>query len=111
MSAGPARLWTQFADTSCGEYSPLYDRICRAVASDDVLRLVGDAPPEGRLPSVLLAAAHFLLLSGLDHPLAAVYAGESAADPGPLFVDVCLTQRIRVLDLLSTRHGQLQAFR
>ena len=105
MSAELARLWTYFADTSCGEYSPLYDRICRAVASDDdVLRLVGEAPPEGRLPNVLLAAVHFLLLSGLDHPLAAVYAGESAADPGPLFVDVCLTQRGRVLDLLSTRH-------
>lgn len=105
MTAGLAGLWTHFADTSCGEYSPLYDRICRTVAGDeDLLRLVASAPPEGHLPNVLLAAVHFLVLSGVDHELAAVYAGESGADPGPLFVDLCLAHRDRVLDLLSTRH-------
>lgn len=105
MTAGLASLWTHFADTACGEYSPLYDRICRTVAgNDDVLRLVSEAPPEARLPNVLLAAVHFLLLSGLEHPLAAIYAGGSGADPGPLFVDLCLAERDRVLVLLSTRH-------
>lgn len=105
MTAALARMWTHFADTACGEYSPLYDRICRTVAgSDDLLGLVASAPPEGHLPNVLLAAAHYLVLSGVDHELAAVYAGESDADPGPLFVDLCLAQRDRVLELLSTRH-------
>lgn len=100
-----AELWTYFADTSCGEYSPLYDRICRAVAANrDVLDLIGAAPPSGHLPTVLLGAVHYLLLEGLDHPLAAVYAGTSPADPGPLFVDVCLSHRDRVLNMLATRH-------
>jgi hypothetical protein len=47
---------------------------------------------------------HYLLLGGLEHPLGAVYAGESDADPGPLFVDLCLAQRAEILELLATRH-------
>jgi hypothetical protein len=101
----PASIWIYFADTSCGDYSPLYDRICRAVAaSDDLLELIRKAPPQGHQPNVLLAAVHYLLMGGLDHPLAAVYAGTSDADPGPLFVDLCLGQRDEVVHLLSTRH-------
>ena len=57
--------------------------------------MVNESPPSGHMPNVLLAAAYFLVLSGVDHPLAAVYAGESDADPGPLFADFCLTQRDR----------------
>src|SRR5262245_22048375 len=100
-----ADVWIYFADTSCRGYSPLYDRICRAVAAnDDVLDLVGEAPRRGHQPNVLLGAVHYLLLGGLDHPLADVYTGTSDADPGPLFIDVCLTHRAEILELLATRH-------
>jgi hypothetical protein len=100
-----AAIWIYIADSSCRGYSPLYDRICRAVAeSDPVLEMVAEAPPVGHNPVLLLAAVHHLLLGGLDHPLAAVYAGESDADPGPLFVDLCLEQRDALLALLATRH-------
>lgn len=72
-------IWTYFAERECGEYSPLYNRICRTVASnDDVLNLVREAPPRSHQPNVLLGAVHFLVLGGLDHPLAAVYAGTQA---------------------------------
>jgi len=98
-----AAIWLYIADTSCRGYSPLYDRICRTVAeSDDVLDLVSEAPRHGHNPVLLLAAVHYLLLGGLDHPLAAVYAGESDADPGPLFVDLCLGQRDAIIGLLAT---------
>ena len=98
------KIWLYVADSSCRGYSPIYDRICRAVAeSDDVLDLVSEAPPLGHNPVLLLAAVHSLLLGGLDHPLAEVYAGASEADPGPLFVDVCLGNREAIVDLLSTR--------
>jgi len=100
-------IWEWFADTSCKGYSPLYDRICRVVAgNDDVLALVQEAPPPAHQPNVLLGVVHYLLLDGLDHPLAAVYAGERDADPGPLFVDVCLTHRAEVLALMETRRTQ-----
>ncbi len=99
-----AELWLYIADTSCRGYSPLYDRICRTVAeSDDVLDLVSEAPARGHFPVLLLAAVHYLVLGGLDHPLTAVYAGESDADPGPLFTEVCLEHRDEVLELLATQ--------
>ena len=89
-------LWTYFAEHECGEYSRLYARICETVAADaGVLDLIRAAPPTSHQPNVLLAAVHYLLLGGLDHPLAAVYAGDSDADAGPLFVDVCLSHRRR----------------
>jgi len=98
-----AAIWLYVADSSCRGYSTLYDRICRTVAeSDEVLDLVSEAPRRGHNPLLLLAAVHYLVLGGLDHPLAAVYAGASDADPGPLFVDVCLRHRTVVLELLAT---------
>ena len=101
------RIWEWFADTSCKGYSPIYDRICRFVANDDdVLALAHEAPPAAHQPNVLLGVVHYLLLGGLDHPLAAVYAGESDADPGPLFRDLCLTHRTEVLELMETRRTQ-----
>jgi hypothetical protein len=100
-----AELWEWFADTSCAGYSPLYERIARAVAaSPEMIELISAAPPSGHQPTVLLASVHYLLLGGLDHPLASVYAGTSHADAGPLFVDMCLTNRDRVLQLLASRH-------
>ncbi len=98
------RIWDWFADTSCRVYSPLYDRICRAAARDEeVLDLVRAAPEEAHLPNVLLAAVHFLLLNGLDHPLAAVYSGSSAADPWPRFREICFAHRAEIAALMETR--------
>ncbi len=97
-------IWLYVADSSCRGYSPIYDRICRTVAeSDEVLDLVSEAPPLAHNPVLLLAAVHYLLLGGLDHPLAAVYSGESEENPGPLFVDLCLHNRDAVLELLATQ--------
>jgi hypothetical protein len=100
-----AELWDWFADTSCAGYSPLYERVARAVAaSPEMIDLISAAPRSGHQPTVLLASVHYLLLDGLDHPLVPVYGGTSDADPGPLFVDVCLGHRARILELLATRH-------
>ncbi len=105
MSGALRDLWTWFADTQCRAYSPVYEQVCRGVAgSDEVLELVQGSPPQAHLPTVLLASVHYLLLSGLDHPLAHVYAGRSDQDPGPLFVDVVLGHREEILGLLGTRH-------
>jgi hypothetical protein len=100
-----AKLWLWFADNVGRDYSPIYDRVSRTVAeSNDVLAHIAEAPPRSHQPNVLLAAVHYLLLGGLDHPLAAVYAGTSNSDPGPLFVDVCLTHWPELLEQLETRH-------
>ena len=101
------RLWAWFADTSCRDYSPLYDRISRAVAADpEILAMVLRAPPAAHQPNVLLAAVHYLLLSGLDHPLAEVYAGRSDVDPAPLFRQLCLDHQAEVGVVMATRRTQ-----
>jgi hypothetical protein len=102
-----AQLWQAFAEGSCRGYSPIYERVSSTVASDpELLALVREAPPLSHQPHLLLAAVHDLVLRGTDHPLAAVYAGVSDADPGPLFRDLCLARRDDVLELVCTRHVQ-----
>ena len=63
-------------------------------------------PPNSHLPLALFAAVHYLLLDGLDHPLAEVYAGRSDADPAPLFIEVCRTHWDEIESVLATRHVQ-----
>ena len=75
-------------------------------ADRSVLDLVRSSPPEAHLPPALLGAVHYLLLDGLDHPLADVYAGRSGADPAPLFLEVCHTHRDEISDLLAVRRVQ-----
>lgn len=102
-----AALWEWFAGTLLPDYSPLYTRIAGSVAQDRaVLDLVREAPPEAHMPLVLLAAVHYLVLGGVDHPLAAVYAGRSRRDPAPLFHDLCMRYRREVLELMSRRRVQ-----
>ena len=102
-----AGLWQWFADTSCRGYSPLYERISRHIAEDrDLLELVRRAPPAAHQPALFLATVHFLVLEGLRHPLAEVYAGASSEDPGALFRDVCLSNSERILDLMASRTVQ-----
>ena len=87
VATGPAsgrlsRIWRDFGANECGAYSPLYAAICRSVADDpELLALAAAAPPSGQQPNVLLAAVHYLALSGRACPLAEIYAGR--ADPGP----------------------------
>jgi hypothetical protein len=102
------RLWRHFAEYECGTYSPRYAAIARSVADDDdLLTLVGEAPPGGRQPNVLLAAVHYLLLGGLEHPLADVYAQRSDLSRAPtLFRDLILSQRDTISALISRRRTQ-----
>jgi hypothetical protein len=101
-----AEMWAWFA-THCHPYSPLYERISLAVAGDrELLGWVRTARPSAHLPPALLAAVHYLIRLGYDHPLAEVYAGRSDADPGPLFLDVCRSRRQDIMTILSTRQIQ-----
>lgn len=99
--------WRRFAEVDAGPYSPLYARIGRAVADDDeLLALIQEAPKHAHLPLMLLASVHYLILSGLDHPLTDVYRGHSSEDPVPLFRDVCLSNRERLLSIMASHRMQ-----
>ncbi len=108
---------------------PLYGRISAAVSEDaEVCDLLLAAPPEQRLPVLLLAVVHHLLLGGADHRLARWYptvAGRADAADGPAgaaggsmesadaagepyadFRDFVLGRRTEVTELLTTRSTQ-----
>jgi hypothetical protein len=102
-----AELWRWFADGIMAGYSPLYDEIARSVAEDrELLSLQHAARPHAHMPPMLLAGAHYLVLGGLDHALADVYAGRSSAPAAPLFRDLCLGNRTALLEILNTRTVQ-----
>ncbi len=85
----------------------MYHAIVTGMADEDeVMALVAQAPDDAHGPNHMNAAVHYLILGGLDHPLAAVYEGTSDADPAPLFADLVLAHRGEVLELMSTRHVQ-----
>ena len=95
-----------------------YPAICRSVADDDdLLSLLDGAPLPQRRPLLLLAAVHFLLLSGAKHPLAAFYDTvaivrgiPSAPPPGndvaAVFADFCHLHRAEIERLVATRSTQ-----
>jgi hypothetical protein len=96
----------------------IYPAICRAVADDDeVLSILDGAPLHQRRPLLLLAAVHFLLLSGTEHPLAAYYdtvaAVRGTPAPAPArggvaaaFADFCRVHRADTERLVATRTTQ-----
>jgi hypothetical protein len=100
-------LWRWFADGILAGYCPLYDEIARSVADDrELLALQYSARPHAHLPMMLLAGAHYLLLDGVSHPLADVYAGRSEDPAPPLFRDLCLGRRDALLEVLNSRTVQ-----
>ena len=102
-----AELWRWFADGIMTGYCPLYDEIARSVADDrELLALQYSARSHAHLPPMLLAGAHYLLLSGVGHPLADVYADRSSAPAAPLFRDLCLGNQSALLEVLNSRTVQ-----
>jgi hypothetical protein len=95
-----------------------YPAICRSVAEeDDLLSLLSGTPLPQRRPLLLLAAVHFLLLSGTEHPLAAFYdtvaivrgipSGRPPADGvAAAFADFCHLYRADIERLVVTRATQ-----
>jgi hypothetical protein len=73
-NAKVAQFFHWFAEHECAD-EPLYAAMTRLVADQPaLLELLADAAPEQQRPNLWLAAVHDLLLSGIDHPLAAYYA-------------------------------------
>ena len=91
---------------------PLYGRLATATAQDPEVRdLLLAAPPEQRLPVLLFAVVHHLLLGGTEHRLARWYPtvggrADAAGDPYEDFRDFVLGRRAEVTELVATRSTQ-----
>ncbi len=107
-----AERFRRFAGAEAAGSSPLYAAITAGVADrPDVLTLLLGAQPGQRRPNLLLAAAHALLLDGVDHPLRRWYpdlGGTLTPSPAAAeaFADLVLTQADRVRELVATRRTQ-----
>lgn len=105
-----APRFSDFADAFVNG-APLYSRLARRVSEDDrVLDLMSAAPPTQRIPVLLFASAHYLLLDEPDHPLAEHYPnlsrGIASGDSGEVFVDFVLERHDRMAELLASRSTQ-----
>lgn len=104
-------------DEAPGLNSPIYAELSYGVSLDDELLAVAAQKRKGQpAPNILFAAVQYLLLSGVDHPLAAHYPIVSGAERPPtpafpLFRDFVLTHRDAVLNLVRTRNTQTNVVR
>ena len=88
--------------------SPTYEELAHGVSmDDDLLEIASHTRSHQPPPNMLFAAVQYLLLSGIDHPLAAHYpiiSGESRPPTPalPYFRDFCLRHRDRIVELIAT---------
>jgi hypothetical protein len=107
-----ARRFLRFADEEAEPaFSPLYAQLCRSIASDPhVLALAAETPPSQPAPNLLLGAVHYLLLSGVKHPLADFYpsltSSPDSGDASSAFHNFCLEYASVIRELLMTRRVQ-----
>ncbi|HSP27847.1 MAG TPA: DUF2332 domain-containing protein [Ilumatobacteraceae bacterium] len=109
-------LAQQFAafEATARARAPLYAALAAGISRDRALSgLLAGAPPTQRLPVLLLAAVHDLLLEDPDHDLASWYPNLTAQprrsdDPGllPAFAAFVAERSDRLQCLLSTRTTQ-----
>jgi hypothetical protein len=92
--------------------SPLYAFLARHIAADaELLTLAQSAPPDQPTANIFLAAVHYLLLSGIEHPLSAFYPTLTST-PGsvttvyPTFHAFCLMYAERIREIMHTRFVQ-----
>ena len=96
--------------------APLYSKIADRVANEaTILDLMSAAPVPQRIPVLLFACAHHLLLSNPTSELAAHYPNISTREPdgdaGDLFVQFVLEHRDEMSTLLATRSTQTNEIR
>lgn len=120
MSGYPdlSAAFEQFARVEAPDLdSPTYAELAAGVAEDGELLALAAQRQEGQpAPNMLFGAVQYLLLQGVEHPLAAHYpilAGPErpAGEAFPLFRAFCLEHRERVAELVATRRTQTQVVR
>ena len=100
-----------------GLASPMYEELSYGVSTDnDVLDIAAHTRLHQPPPNMLFAAVQYLLLSGVDHSLAAYYpiisGGPRPPAPAyPQFREFCLKHRDRIVELISTRLTQTNVVR
>ena len=101
-----------YINTSSGNASPLYAHLCLQIAKDpSVLLLTADADRHTQIPHLLFGAVHYLLISGIQHPLLDYYPDLTAsplpiANIYPHFHDFCMERSEEIRELVNTQRVQ-----
>lgn len=108
--AGLAQRFRE-ASTEHAKRSPFYSSLNRQIAEHpDVVELLAAAPREQRLPVLLLAAVHSLVLAEPDLQLAEWYPTTAstprATDPFPAFARLCRDRSDDIRTIVATRSVQ-----
>ena len=103
-----SELFVFLADNDFAGYSPLYEQIARATATDrELLDFIAKAANpnarRGRIPVLFFAATHDRVLANSESPIAAVYRGESQADPMPLLRELLERESAEITTNMRTR--------
>lgn len=104
-------------DEAPGLASPMYAELSYGISLDDELLAIAAQKQRGQpAPNMLFAAVQYLLLSGVEDPLAAHYpivsgAKRPLAPAFPLFREFVLRHQPAVLELVRTRTTQTNVVR
>ena len=92
--------------------SPLYSAFCRAGADDPEILELSAGGLDAASAVHLFTSVHYLLLGGIEHPLAGYFA-TLTPEPGPpgeawpQFRDFCFAHREALAELIATRPVQM----
>ena len=109
MSAELSKVFERFAREEFHNSSPLYEKLSSAIAKDPELLSIATHCRRGeRIPNLLFAAVHYLLLKGFSHPVARFYKSlggsfDGRADPYPDFRSFCVRHVEPIRRLISVR--------
>jgi hypothetical protein len=112
MSETLPEIFERFARDEFHSSSALYERLSNAIARDaKLLALAARCRKGERIPNLLFGAVHYLLLTGISHPLGRFYKSlggcfDGREDPFPDFRSFCLEQFERIGELIAVRMVQ-----
>jgi len=100
-------FYRSYGTESFAGAAPLYAQVCSELGDHPgLVALIAKHDPEAQQPNLLFAAVHYLLLSGLNHPLLQIYDGTVDEPVTPAFADLVVTNRAAIDELLRTRRTQ-----
>ena len=114
-----ANIFRRYTEFDARGASPLYEHLSIRIAADpELLELTTHARKGQPVPNLLFGSVQFLLLKGVQHPLAAYYpaiSGDTGSqwveDPYPLFRAFCFEHYDEIRDLIATRLVQTNEVR
>jgi hypothetical protein len=110
VSGKPVDYWGVFADETRRMHAPLYTHIVEGISTDDDLKTLAATVRKGQpMANILLAAVHFLLLRGAQHPLRRFYPNLNGGvrveneDPFPHFKAFVDEHRAKLAPMIASK--------